>query len=348
MAKTKKTETPTDDTIVMEVMPGADPISEEDAKPFEVDLNFENTDSTEGEEIEEEPESETELTTTPEEMEAKAGEQEETTEPAEGEVAEEETVVAESESDTQEPVPTDEGQVIEPEVETKAPMVPKSRLDEVLAKQKALQKKLDLVQAEKEVAPEAPSFDFVSKEAEYQDLVLNAETEKAVALRSEIRQAEKAQMMHEVRQEMGSTVQQNQDLKDLQVKALELEAKHEVLNENSETFSPELQQEVIELRDAFITQGYVPVDALTKATNYVMGANAPVAPAPEPVNTAVEQKQKATVARKVQASQSQPPSLKGEGVNAKKENKIDLTKLSSEEFDALPAETLRRMRGDFG
>ena len=55
MAKTKKTETPTDDTIVMEVMPGADPISEEDAKPFEVDLNFENTDSTEGEEIEEEP-----------------------------------------------------------------------------------------------------------------------------------------------------------------------------------------------------------------------------------------------------------------------------------------------------
>lgn len=344
MAKTKKTETPTDDTIVMDVMPGADPITEEDAAPFAVDMNFDTP--TEGEEIEEE--SETELTTTPEEMEAKAGEQEETTEPAEGEVAEEKTVVAESESDTQEPVPTDEGQVIEPEVETKAPMVPKSRLDEVLAKQKALQKKLDLVQAEKAVAPEAPSFDFVSKEAEYQDLVLNAETEKAVALRSEIRQAEKAQMMHEVRQEMGSTVQQNQDLKDLQVKALELEAKHEVLNENSETFSPELQQEVIELRDAFITQGYVPVDALTKATNYVMGANAPVAPAPESVNTAVEQKQKATVARKVQASQSQPPSLKGEGVNAKKENKIDLTKLSSEEFDALPAETLRRMRGDFG
>ena len=106
-------------------------------------------------------------------MEAKAGEQEETTELAETEVAEEETVVAESKSDTQEPVPTDEGQVIEPEVETKAPMVPKSRLDEVLAKQKALQKKLDLIHAEKEVAPQAPSFDFVSKEAEYQDLVLN-------------------------------------------------------------------------------------------------------------------------------------------------------------------------------
>ena len=30
------------------------------------------------------------------------------------------------------------------------------------------------------------------------------------------------------------------------------------------------------------------------------------------------------------------------------EKKIDLSLLSSEEFDALPAETLRRMRGDFG
>ena len=345
MAKTKKTETPTDDKIILDVMPGADPISEEDAKPFEVDMNFENP--KEGE-IEEESESETELTTTPEEMEAKAGEQEETTEPAETEVAEEETVVAEGEVDTPEPLSTDEGEVTQSEIETKAPMVPKSRLDEVLAKQKALQKQLDQIQLQKQTNPEPPEFDFVAKESEYQDLVLNADTEKAVELRNQIRQAEKAQLMHEVRQEMGSTVQQNQDMMDLQAKASEIESQHDVLNENSETFSSELQQEVIELRDAFITQGYTPVDALTKSTNYVLGANTTVASTPTPVNPSIEQKQKATIARKVQASQSQPPSLKGEGVNTKKDTKIDLTKLSSEEFDALPAETLRRMRGDFG
>jgi hypothetical protein len=32
----------------------------------------------------------------------------------------------------------------------------------------------------------------------------------------------------------------------------------------------------------------------------------------------------------------------------KVDKKVDLNVLSTEEFDALPAETLRRMRGDFG
>ena len=33
---------------------------------------------------------------------------------------------------------------------------------------------------------------------------------------------------------------------------------------------------------------------------------------------------------------------------SKTEKKIDLNVLSTEEFDALPEETLKRMRGDFG
>ena len=32
----------------------------------------------------------------------------------------------------------------------------------------------------------------------------------------------------------------------------------------------------------------------------------------------------------------------------KTDKKVDVNTLSVEEFDALPAETLRRMRGDFG
>ena len=42
MAKSKKQDNAeTKEDIVMEVMPGADGISEDEAKPFEVDLNFE-------------------------------------------------------------------------------------------------------------------------------------------------------------------------------------------------------------------------------------------------------------------------------------------------------------------
>lgn len=341
------------DTIDMDVMPGADPITEEDAAPFSVDLNFDNNDEDEVEfpkEAEIEEISETELTTTPEEMEEKAGKQEETTETTDGETPEEETMAEESAVNTQESLSTDEREVVEPKIEEKAPMVPKSRLDEVLAKQKALQKQLNDAQAVKTTQETAPDYDFANKETQYQDLVLNGESEKAVLLRSEMRQAEKAQMMHEVRQEMGQTVQQNQELVDLQVKAEQIYKEHPALDENNAVYDANLQNEVLELRDAFVSKGYVPVDALSKATKYVMGSGinvpAPVLEAvPSPQTT---QRQEATIKKKVAASESQPPHLKGEGVNAKKDVKLDLNNLSTEEFNALPAETLRRMRGDFG
>lgn len=351
MAKSKKaTQEPVDDKILFDSMPGADKKTEEDAEGFQVDMNFEEPEiSKEGEENEEE--SETELTTTPEEMEEKAGQQEETEEVTDAESPEEETMDAESNEDTQQPVPTDEGDVNEPKVEEKAPMVPKSRLDEVIASKKALQKQLDEIANTKQQEEVVPDYDFAQKETEYQELVLNGETEKAAELRNDMRKAEKAQMMEEVRQEMGSTVQQNQDLKDLQQKANDLMEQYPMLDENNVDYNQELQSEVLELRDAFVSKGYVPADALGKATTYVMGINAPVTtPNVEPVKDTrlQETKQKAQVTKKLEASKAQPPTLQGEGVNAKKDAKLDLNTLSTEEFNALPDETLKRMRGDFG
>ena len=95
-------------------------------------------------------------------------------------------------------------------------------------------------------------------------------------------------------------------------------------------------------------------DSLAKATEYTLAAKKPelLRPADNStpnVDKALQQKtQTANVNKKLQAAESQPPAMKGEGSNAKGEKKVDLSLLSSEEFDALPAETLRRMRGDFG
>ena len=58
-----------------------------------------------------------------------------------------------------------------------------------------------------------------------------------------------------------------------------------------------------------------------------------------------KRKKVANTTKKIEAAESQPPTLKGKN---KVEKKIDLDVLSTEEFDALPAETLKRMRGDFG
>jgi hypothetical protein len=347
------------DELVFEGMPGADAKTEEDVQPFQVDMNFENTE----EEVEEAQAEET----TEEEPVA-----EETTE----EVAEEqveEPVAEETESESEEPepesVPGNDEQPVEaveegseePEVEEveevqepKAPMVPKSRLDEVLAKNKEMQKRLQDME-EKPAEDAAPEYDFVAKEKDYQDLVLEGETEKAALLRNEIRTAEREQVMSEMQSKMGQTVQQDRELHELNQKATEIMDVFPIFNEKSKSYDEKLTNEVMELRDAFIYQGYGAADSLAKATEVTLLSKKPELlqgdgseasdPAPKLTQAVQEKKAKATVKKKVEASQSQPPQMKGESTQNKKI--VDINVLSDDEFGALPEETLRRMRGDF-
>ena len=152
--------------IILDGVPGADPISEEDAESFQVDLNFEDAVETEEVEFPKEQEIEetetSELTTTPEELQEKVEEETEAKGSEDGENPSEEVVATENEADSQPDVQQPVEEVAE--VEQKAPMVPKSRLDEVLAKQKALQKQLEEMQkAKQEVQKEAPNYDLRQK-----------------------------------------------------------------------------------------------------------------------------------------------------------------------------------------
>jgi len=343
-----------DDKLMFDGMPGADKKTEEDAKPFEVDLNFEDapkaeleedeTENVKEDEVEEIEEQEsTPNTEETEENDVEEGETEEVeTESTVAESEGEETVLADDGANTQEPETALERNIDEP----KEPMIPKSRFDEVLAKQKALAKKLEEATNPVETFDKAPEFDYESKEAEYQEAILNGDPKKAADLRSEMRDAEKKQMMFEVQNQMGQTVQQSTELSALQTKAAELATSFPVLDENHASFDEVKTQEVLDLRDAFMVQGFTGSDALDKAAKYVMGT--PVAPEPKKdvVGEKIVQKKKvANTTKKLEAAESQPPALKGK---SKVEKKVDLDVLSTEEFDALPEETLRRMRGDFG
>jgi hypothetical protein len=338
--------------VTYEGMPGSDKVSEEEASPFTEDLSF-GLDG-DGNPIEEETNEDSEETDAVEET------AEENTEAEEEVVAEEEGEPVGEEADEEPAEETTDGDVAElqeepvAEVEEKqkSPMVPKSRLDEVLAKQKALQKQLDEQAAQQAQAQaEAPQYDFDAKELEYQQLVLDMEPEKASALRQEIRQAEKETMMFEMQQQMGQTVQQSQEAVQLQTTAQVIQDQYPVLDENSADYNEGKANEVVELRDAFIIQGYQASDALTKATSYVMKASEPVAQeAPQPKSNVetIQKKKTATVKKKIEASQAQPPELKGQGNSERGEGTLDVNALSEDEFNALPEETLRRLRGDFG
>ena len=347
MAKNKKKAKSTDD-IVMDAMPGGEVKTEKDIESFQVDLNFED------EAAPEEAVAEVEETT-----------EEVAEEPVAEEVAEEPVAEEEAVAETEEPVAEEDTvefpaeEVVEEEEvvaeKPKAPMVPKSRLDEVLAKNKKMQKRIEEIeQKEAEAKEAAPTYDFDLKEQEYQQLILDGESAKAVELRNEIRKAEKDALMFDIQRQMGQTVQQNQAQQELQAKAAEIASTFSILDENSAEFNEEITREVMDLRDAFIVQGYEPADSLAKATEYTLAAKQPelLRPAEAKVATQskeiAQKKQKANVKNKIAASKAQPPTLKGESASARGDKVTDINTLSDDEFGALPEETVRRLRGDFG
>jgi hypothetical protein len=339
MAEVKAGDLTENNGPVFDARVGADPMEQEES----LDLNFMDEEVVEETVAEvEEPEVETEETKAEEEAEVEAAQVEETEAQAEEEPeaeVEEETVA----------------EVEEPVAEPKKHMVPKERLDAVLAKQKALQKQLEELQAQNTPVENAPEpYDYDTKEAEYQEFILDGETAKATALRKEMRAAEKAEIQFEMEQKMGQTVEHSQQATVLQQAAAELESTFPVFDQHSETFNADATQEVVDLRDAFITQGYQPVDALSKAANFVIkdhgfaDADPESALAAPAVTKPVDEvaKKRANNQKKLKAAQSQPPEIPGESSSSHGEVAQDMSTLTEEEFNALPAATLKRMRGD--
>ena len=335
--------------------PGSDPV--EKAK-YEIDLNF-------PEEITDEVLNEKEVTE--EVAEETVAETEQDENETDGDITAEETTEdteesEETEESTEEPEPElEEAAELEeePEPEPKKPMVPKSRLDEVLAKQRKLQEQLDALSAEKEVSSNEPvpeAYDFDIKELEYQEHVLNGETDKAVALRKEIRAAEKTQLEFEIGQKFNQHTEESKEIDALQVAAKNMETKYPMFDQYSSDYNQELTQEVLSLRDAFISQGITPAGSLEKAVNFVVKTNSIEvvgeestldAPAPKQTTDQVAKKRK-EVSKKLKAAETQPPDMPGESSSAHGEKVVDISSMTDEEFNALPAATLKRLRGDIG
>ena len=319
----KQEDTTEDTAMEYEVMPGADRPEEDDA--HQLDLSFGEVEEELAQESDEEEE----------ELAQESDEEELEEEP------EEEDVAAELE-DAAEVKPS------------KKQMVPKARLDEVLAKQKALQKQLDEMTAANVKTAEAPdAYDFDTKEVEYQNMVLDGETEKAVALRREIRKAEREQLEFEMRQEMTQTVTQDRQMTALQNAAAAMEEAYPVFDSNSEAFDQEMTNEVVDLRDAFILKGYDAVDALSKAVRYVVKDHDLDQQSEEAPSLSGKVKKtdelaikRAQVTKKLRAAEAQPPELPGESSSNHGDKGFDLSSMTEEEFAALPEATLRRIRGD--
>jgi len=126
-----------------------------------------------------------------------------------------------------------------------------------------------------------------------------------------------------------------------------VEAAYPQLNVDDEkNFNQAAAEEVTILRDAYLAAGRVSdgVEALEEAVSIVAAKYGFAAPAPAPAG------RQTNVQRNVDVANRQPPDLESVGhdsnMSGAQSSLPDITKLSDEEFDALPEETKARMRGD--
>tara|TARA_R100001079_G_scaffold64204_1_gene33275 strand:+ start:27 stop:1022 length:996 start_codon:yes stop_codon:yes gene_type:complete len=318
--------------IKYETMPGADAVEAQEGDDLDMNFAF-------GEEAEE----------TEAEVEETEAEVEETE--AEAEVEETEEDVS---HETEEAKETEEVEAKEAEPEkkeTKSPMIPKSRLDEVLAQNKALKKRIAQTEEAEKAAEETPdAYDFDAKEEAYMDAVLDGDKDKAKAIRKEIRQAQRTQLETELTKDIESKVTRSSTETAIRDAASAIEEAFPIFDASSDQFNKELTDEVNKYMTGFISSGQNPVEALEEATTYVLqknnmldsstGAEVPV------LGQAKEQKKRSEVSKKLKAADAQPPELPGESSAAKGEKALDIHNMTPEEFDALPDATLKRLRGD--
>lgn len=345
-----KSATKTKDKLEFDRMPGSDPQEAGER----IDLNF--MADPEEEEIvdelqddaEEDADEAEEVVDEVEEVEEEADAPEETVDEVEEDDESTAEVDEEADDEQNDPVENSDDAEPEPEPKKKQPMVPKSRLDEVLAKQKALQKQLEALQSEQQDPAEAPeAYDFDAKEEEYMNAILDGNAAKAKQLRKEMRQAEKDALEYQMAQKVQQTTSHDRNVTALQQAASEIEAAFPVFDQSSPDFNKEYTDEVVELRDAFMSKGRNAVESLTKAVEYVVRSynlDAMGDSTPEP--KAQQTKKRRTVADKVKVARSQPPAARGEGTATRKSPTIDPLQMSDDEFNALPEATLKRLRGD--
>jgi hypothetical protein len=114
------------------------------------------------------------------------------------------------------------------------------------------------------------------------------------------------------------------------------------LNPNSDEFDEDMLAEIDSLTKAFEAQGQDSVRALKRALKATLGKDI-FAKQADLRDKKVEPK-KTDIAKNVAAIKKEPPDVK---VAPEKEQKLDASKLTDEEYAKLPASTRARLRGDY-
>jgi hypothetical protein len=252
------------------------------------------------------------------------------------------------------------------EEDTKPRFIPLNRHEKVLEKERearvAAERKVADLQAQlKQVDASADvkklEGEINELEKQHGKLLIDGDHEKAAELMAQIRMKERViQTQEAANMTEKARAQAREDIRmDMAIDSLK--TTYPALNEdNEETYDQEKVDDVLDWQEVYMKRGMDASAALVKAAAKVMSiAEKPTdQPAPEPEGLAagkkkVDDRKTEAVARNVAAAKAQPPSTKEVGIDSDKAgiiNKVDVSRLSQEEFAALPEATKASLRGD--
>lgn len=259
----------------------------------------------------------------------------------------------------------------EAEEETKAEKkqreqrIPLSRHKDLLEKERAkradLERQLSQFQRGTEVASLNQDItqaeeSILAMEKQYNTLLGEGELDKAAALMSKIRQAERS--IGDAKNDMKIAAAEARATERARYNvALErIESAYPVLNEDHADYDEGLMEDVIDLKGAYERKGLTPTAAMQKAVDKLLGTSTKkqeaaidTTPRVADKDVAAERKKDA-VKKTLDAVGKTPPSMTKVGMDSDKAGGSltakDVMKLSQDDFKKLPDDVLARMRGD--
>lgn len=279
------------------------------------------------------------------------------------EVVEAEVEEAEAEEDPETDVEEDADD--EPEEKPKKdkkdsnPMVPRQRLNKEIQKRQQLEARIRELETAKAV-PEAPATaPAVAKEpvkpntAAISDMfaaVLDGDEAKAQstleAILTEFGDKVVNQALTQSKDVAEGTYSRNQELNQLREAAAEVTAQYPEFDQNSPDVDLGLTEAVLSLRDTLIDNGEKPAAALRRAAKLVALENGLTPRGAADLATPPVKAKPKDVAKQIAKATQTPGRLKGDGAK-NKQTKVDIMKLSDDQFGKLSREALAKARGDF-
>lgn len=234
--------------------------------------------------------------------------------------------------------------------------IPKARFDEVNEERKQykaqleeMQRQLDAVKAATQPAKAEPKDSRSDLEAA-EDYYLQAVQAGDMATARQVRAAINNHLQQQAALVAEQRVTETLKKKDVETSMLavanESLKKYDFLSDASDNKNAEAIAEVIEWRDYYIAKGVRGDVALERAVNKIGPMYAPkVAPVEPKGEPKVDERPRAALTTNAKAAAAQPSQLLGLGERSSNA-RHNVTKMTDDEFDALPAAEKKRLRGD--